>query len=70
MFSVRQKQLIAKAVEEVLLSLNHPEMPKEHPRFVLDVYGKESWSWAKIEPNWTFEGWPTTVNPWNEAQDK
>ena len=69
MFSVKEKQLIAKAVEDVLLSLDHPEMPKEHPRFVLVACGKEDWSWAKIEPNWTYDSGEKEmgVNPWNEV---
>jgi hypothetical protein len=37
------------------LSLDHPEMPKEKPRFKLHVDGKESWSWADIDPNWLYE---------------
>ena len=69
MFSVEEKQLIAKAVEDVLLKLDHPEMPKKHPRFILDVFGKEDWSWAKIEPNWTYEDGKKEmgVNGWNEV---
>jgi hypothetical protein len=51
-FSAEEKQLIAAKVEEVLLSLNHPEMPKERPVFELHVEGKSYWSWADIEPNW------------------
>jgi hypothetical protein len=32
MFSKEEKQLIAGAIEGVLLSLNHPEMPKPEPK--------------------------------------
>ena len=53
MFSVEEKQKIADAVERVLLSFNHPEMPTNKPDFLLHVDGKEAWwSWADIEPNW------------------
>ena len=71
MFSLEQKQYIASEVEKILLSLNHPEMPKDKPQFFLKVIGKEDWSWADIEPNWTFndENKPS-INPWNERQDK
>jgi len=68
MFSVAQKQQIADAVEKVLLGLNHPEMPTEKPQFFLRVGGKESWSWADIQPNWTYgDGNLPGVNPYNEA---
>jgi len=49
------------------LELGHPEMPKERPQFHLRVDGKESWSWAEIAPNWTFdEANKPNVNPFNE----
>ena len=71
MFSLAQKQMIAAKVEELLLSLHHPEMPIEKPVFHLRVEGKEDWSWADIEPNWTFStNYPPTSNPWNEQQAK
>ena len=54
MFSMQEKKHIAEKIEELLLSLNHPEMPKEKPIFHLHIEGKESWSWADIKPNWTF----------------
>lgn len=66
MFSYEEKRIIAQKVEELILSLNHPEMPKERPIFVLNVLGKESWSYAQIEPNWKFEDKPAGMNPWNE----
>jgi len=67
MFSVAEKRKIADALEKVLLDLNHPEMPTEKPRFKLHVDGKEGWSWADIEPNWTFDDKnPFKVNPFNE----
>jgi len=71
MFSVKQKQHIAAVIERTLLELDHPEMPGQKPQFFLKVVGTESWSWADIYPNWTFEtDNPPSVNPHNEAQDK
>lgn len=68
MFSLAEKQHIAAEVEKLLLSLNHPEMPKEKPMFSLHVDGKDPvWSWADIKPNWTFTAEsPPQVNPFNE----
>lgn len=70
MFSVQEKQHIAREIERLLLELNHPEMPKVNPKFSLHVDGKESWSWADIQPNWTFNENPPTVNPFNEIARK
>lgn len=66
MFSLKEKQEIAEKIERILLDLNHPEMPKEKPLFHLHVKGKESWSWADIEPNWKYENKAPGINPWNE----
>ena len=67
MFSKAEKQHIAAEVEKLLLALKHPEMPEERPLFTLSVHGKETWSWATISPNWTFdEANPPGVNPFNE----
>lgn len=66
MFSRKEKQKIADAVEKVLLEINHPEMPKEKPKFNLHVEGKESWSWADILPNWTYENKEPKTTEWNE----
>jgi len=67
MFSKDEKQKIASEIEKLLLSFNHPEMPKEKPDFTICITGKEEWSWAEIRPNWTFnEANPPGVNPWNE----
>lgn len=67
MFSLKEKQFIASEIEKILLSLNHPEMPKERPSFVLHVSGKETYSWAEIKPNWHFSlDNPPSVNPFNE----
>ena len=68
MFSMKQKAEISEQVEKMLLSFNHPEMPNEKPEFTLSVKGKESWSWAEIEPNWHFNDQnKPNVNPFNEV---
>jgi hypothetical protein len=41
MFSQKEKQHIAAEIEKLLLSLNHPEMPKDRPKFRLHVDGLE-----------------------------
>ena len=58
MFNTKEKQFIARELEKILLSLNHPEMPKEKVNFSLHVDGAEGWSWADIEPNhkWDAKG--------------
>lgn len=70
MFSSEEKRLIADKIEELLLSLGHPEMPKERPSFALHVDGAEDWSWADIQPNWKFQSKDPEINPWNEKQSK
>lgn len=68
MFSFQQKQFLAAEIEKLLLSLNHPEMPKEKPFFHLHVDGASPLvSWADISPNWTFsdQNMPG-INPFNE----
>ena len=70
MFSREEKQKISKAVEDILLEINHPEMPKEKPRFHLHVDGKESWSWADILPNWTYGDKEPETTDWNENARK
>ena len=69
MFSVEEKKKISAAVEKVIMDLKHPEMPTEKPKFLLHVDGKESWSFADIKPNWTYEEGEETpkANPWNEV---
>lgn len=54
MFSMQEKIKIADTIEKLLLKLDHPEMPKEKPKFHLRVDGEQSWSFAEIDPNWTF----------------
>ncbi len=70
MFSMQQKIKISEEIEKLLLSFNHPEMPKEKPEFKLHIDGKEDWSWADIEPNHHFKDKSPGVNPWNEQQEK
>lgn len=72
MFSLKEKQFIASEVEKLIISLDHPEMPKEKPMFALRIEGKENWSWAEIKPNWTFGiDNPPGMNSWNEiARDE
>ncbi len=71
MFSITEKKKIANEIEKLLLSFNHPEMPTEKPNFKIHIDGKESWSWADIEPNWKYEGKAHKYNPWNEiAREK
>lgn len=65
MFSTEEKRKIADEIEKLLLSFNHPEMPKEKPSFHLKVEGKEEWSWAIIIPNWLVGDNPDTSH-WNE----
>ncbi len=69
MFSIREKQYIAYQIEKLLLSLNHPEMPKKNPDFTFHVKGiDEDFSWADIQPNWKFGiDNPPKVNPFNEV---
>jgi len=68
MFTRKEKELIAQTIEDVLLNLDHPEMPKENPNFKIDIAGKEAWSWAEILPNWTYsEKNPPGENKWNNV---
>ena len=67
MFSVNQKQEISEAVQSILRSTNHSELPTGEIKFNLHVEGAESWSWADIRNNGkVFE---PSVNDWNERQD-
>ena len=67
MFSVKQKREIADAVQQILQTTNHPELPTGEIRFHLHVDGAESWSWADIKNNGAVQ--QPSVNPWNESQD-
>ena len=67
MFSIRQKREIADAVQRILRSTAHPELPTGEIQFSLHVEGSTPMSWADIRNN----GAATKpgVNPWNEALD-
>lgn len=65
MFSVQEKQKLAKIVEDAIRELNHPEMDNDNILFVLSVQGKEPWSYANIHPNSVAPQGP--ANPWNEV---
>lgn len=68
---MQQKQKIAAKIEKLLLSFNHPEMPTDKPVFKLHIDGKESWSWADIEPNWIYnKNNKPNINPFNEKSNK
>ena len=69
MFSVRQKQEIAEAVQKILRDTNHPELPKGEIEFQLNVQGAERWSFAVIRNNGAFATVKPDVNPGNEQQD-
>lgn len=68
MFSVRQKREIADAIQKILRSTNHPELPDGEIQFSLHVDGAEAWSWADIRNNGAVT--EPGVNPWNELQAK
>jgi hypothetical protein len=67
MFSTRQKRYIADAVQKILRSTEHPELPEGEIQFTLHVNGAESWSWAEIRNNGAIP--QPGVNAWNEASD-
>ena len=65
MFSVQQKREISDAVQKILRSTMHPELPPTgEVSFSLNVAGAESWSYATIVNNGAV-GDPG-VNPHNE----
>jgi len=64
MFSARQKQEIADAIQKILRATKHPELPKGEISFKIHVCGAEGWSWADIQNNGTVSD-PTT-NQHNE----
>ena len=67
MFSVQQKREISEAVQTILRSTNHPELPVGEIQFSLHVEGADpGWSWADIRNNGAVQN--PGVNPWNERQ--
>ena len=67
MFSIRQKRAIADAVQRILRSTAHPELPTGEIQFSLHVEGSTPVSWADIRNNGV--AIEPDANPWNEAQD-
>lgn len=51
MFSVRQKREIADAVQQILRSTNHPELPEGEIEFRLHVAGAGPMAYADIRNN-------------------
>ena len=68
MFSIIQKREISDAVQKILRSTNHPELPKGEITFELHVKGEEDWSWADIKNNGSVIN--PDVNPHNELMDE
>lgn len=65
MFSVEEKRIISEAVQAILRSTNHAELPATGEiSFTLKVVGAEAWSYAEIKNNGAV-GDPG-VNPHNE----
>lgn len=62
------KGVIADAVQKILRTTNHTELPSGEIKFHLHVEGAESWSWADIRNNGSVE--TPIENPWNEMQDR
>ncbi len=72
MFSMKQKQEISRAVQEILRDTNHIELPHDGEiTFTLRVEGDQEWSWAVIKNNGQFtDDNPVTINAWNEFMSK
>ena len=68
MFSVKQKREISEAIQKILRSTNHPELPKGEIKFKIHIEGDSNWSWADIQNNGSVPS--PNVNPFNERQDK
>ena len=51
MFSPKLKSEIAREIQDMLQSLDHPELPKGEISFILHVDGADGWSWANIRNN-------------------
>lgn len=52
MFSPKLKSLIAEEIQNLLQSIDDPELPTSGEiHFILHVDGKEGWSWANIRNN-------------------
>jgi hypothetical protein len=55
MFNARQKQEIARKVQEALRATGNAELPKGEIRFNLYVDGEQAWSWSNIVDNGRLE---------------
>jgi len=68
MFSVKEKRMIADAIQDLLHATKHPELPGGEIEFTLQVLGAEPWSWATIRNNGAVP--VPSVNSWNEQQSQ
>lgn len=68
MFSVQQKREISNAVQKILRSTNHVELPNHEITFMLHVEGAETWSYADIRNNGSIEN--PSISFWNELMGK
>jgi hypothetical protein len=50
-FTLKTKQAIANAVQEILRQVKDDELPTGEVQFLLHVDGAEDWSWANIRNN-------------------
>src|SRR6266568_1123801 len=66
MFSRKEKIKIAKAIEDILREINHPEMDISHIRFQLHIFGAHPWSYANIHEVRKDDTRTEDPNPWNE----
>jgi len=66
MFSIRQKREIAEALQNILRSTNHPELPKGEITFHLHVEGSDG-AHADIQNNGAVTN--PKLNWWNEEND-
>ncbi len=67
MFSVRQKREIADAVQQILRSTNHPELPEGEIEFRLHVAGAGRLDYADIHNNGAVP--EPEINSYNEQMD-
>ena len=67
MFSVREKRMISEAIQRILRSTRHPELPADEIQFRLLVQGAAESSWAAINNNGAVP--KPAVNDHNERQD-
>ena len=68
MFSIRQKREISEAIQKILRDTGHPELPEGEIQFHIEVWGNNSFSWARIRNNGVVEN--PSFNPHNEMMDQ